>query len=81
MSSKELKSREQIDKKYKWNIEAMISDESSIDEDLSKIKNRLKNMQPILWDILLTVQKCFMKPLLIRMISGADLRKSMYMHI
>lgn len=40
MSSKELKSREQIDKKYKWNIEAMISDESSIDEDLSKIKKQ-----------------------------------------
>ncbi len=38
MSSKELKTRDQIDKKYKWNIEAMISDESSIDKDLEDIK-------------------------------------------
>lgn len=38
MSSKDLKTREQIEKKYKWNIEAMIDDESSIDSDLDKIK-------------------------------------------
>lgn len=38
MSSKELKTRDQIDKKYKWNIEAMISDESVIDGDLEEIK-------------------------------------------
>lgn len=40
MNSKELKTREQIDKKYKWNIEAMISDESTIDGDLERIKER-----------------------------------------
>jgi len=40
MSSKGLKTREQIDKKYKWNIEAMISDESSIDSELESIKTR-----------------------------------------
>lgn len=40
MNSKELKTREQIDKKYKWNIEAMISDESTIDRDLERIKER-----------------------------------------
>jgi len=34
MSAKGLKSRDQIDPKYKWNIEAMISDESTIDKDL-----------------------------------------------
>lgn len=39
MSSKNLKTRDQIDKKYKWNIEAMISEESVIDEDLETIKN------------------------------------------
>ena len=39
MSSKDLRTREQIDKKYKWNIEAMISDESTIDKDLEQIKN------------------------------------------
>lgn len=38
MSSKELKTRDQIDKKYKWNIEAMIPDESTIDQDLEVIK-------------------------------------------
>ena len=41
MSAKKgLKSRDQIDPKYKWNIEAMISDESTIDKDLQKIKNQ-----------------------------------------
>lgn len=38
MSSKDLKTRNQIDKKYKWNIEAMISDESIIDKELETIK-------------------------------------------
>lgn len=38
MSSKELKAREQIDKKYMWNIEAMISDESTIYQELEDIK-------------------------------------------
>ena len=38
MGSKELKTRDQINEKYKWNIEAMISDESSIDKDLEDIK-------------------------------------------
>ncbi len=38
MSQKKLKSRDQIDKKYKWNIEAMIADESVIDAELADIK-------------------------------------------
>ena len=40
MSSKGLKSRDKIDPKYKWNIEAMISDESTIDADLQKIRTQ-----------------------------------------
>ena len=40
MSKKGLKSRDQIDPKYKWNIEAMISDESTIDADLQKIRKQ-----------------------------------------
>ena len=40
MNSKELKTRDQIDRKYKWNIEAMISDESAIDGDLEDIRKR-----------------------------------------
>ena len=40
MGSKELKTRDQIDKKYKWNIEAMISDESTIEKDLSDLKQK-----------------------------------------
>ena len=40
MSSKDLKTRDQIDKKYKWNIEAMISDESTIDPALESIKKQ-----------------------------------------
>lgn len=38
MGSKDLKTRDQIDKKYKWNIEAMIADESAIDKDLEDVK-------------------------------------------
>ncbi len=38
MSSKELNTRDQIDAKYKWNIEAMLADESAIDNDLESIK-------------------------------------------
>ena len=38
MASKELKTRDRIDSKYKWNIEAMISDESTIDTDLETLK-------------------------------------------
>lgn len=38
MGSKDLKTRDQIDKKYKWNIEAMIADESTIDNDLEDVK-------------------------------------------
>ena len=40
MGSKELKTRDQIDSKYKWDIEALISDESTIDEDLEALKER-----------------------------------------
>lgn len=40
MNSKKLKTRDQIDQKYKWNIQAMISDESAIDPDLDEIKQR-----------------------------------------
>lgn len=39
MSTKELKTRDQIDKKYKWNIEAMIPDESVIAGELKSIKD------------------------------------------
>lgn len=37
MSSKKLKTREQIDSRYKWNIEAMMPDESIIDDELQTI--------------------------------------------
>ena len=40
MTSKGLKTRDKIDPKYKWNIEAMISDESRIDSDLQKIRKQ-----------------------------------------
>ena len=40
MSTKRLKTRDQIDPKYKWNIEAMIRDESTIDADLQKIRKQ-----------------------------------------
>jgi len=40
MSPKALKSREKADPRYKWNIEAMISDESTIDRDLQKIRKQ-----------------------------------------
>lgn len=38
MNTKELKTRDQIDSKYKWNIEAMIPDESVISGELESIK-------------------------------------------
>ena len=38
MNTKELKTRDQIDSKYKWNIEAMIPDESDISGELETIK-------------------------------------------
>lgn len=38
MNTKELKTRDQIDSKYKWNIEAMIPDESVISRELEAIK-------------------------------------------
>ena len=38
MNTKELKTRDQIDSKYKWNIEAMIPDESVISGELKTIK-------------------------------------------
>lgn len=40
MGSKELKTRDQIDRRYKWNIEAMLSDESTIDGDLESAKQK-----------------------------------------
>lgn len=40
MSSKDLKTREHTEQKYKWNIEAMIPDESVIDEVLKDIKEK-----------------------------------------
>lgn len=40
MDSKNLKTRDQIDNKYKWNIEAMISDESIIDGALEDIEKQ-----------------------------------------
>lgn len=38
MNTKELKTRDQIDSKYKWNIQAMIPDESVISGELETIK-------------------------------------------
>ena len=38
MNTKELKTRDQIDSKYKWNIEAMTPDESVISGELESIK-------------------------------------------
>lgn len=43
MSSGEPKTRDRIDSRYKWNIEAMISDESTIDDDLQNIKDAAKD--------------------------------------
>ncbi len=40
MDSKNLKTRDQIDNKYKWNIEAMIPDESIIDGALGDIEKQ-----------------------------------------
>ena len=40
MDSKNLKTRDQIDNKYKWNIEAMIPDESIIDGALEDIEKQ-----------------------------------------
>lgn len=37
MGEKSLKKRDQIDKKYKWNIEAMYADEAQIDKDLEDV--------------------------------------------
>lgn len=37
MSSKTLKKRDQIDQKYKWNIEDMYADETQIDKDLEEV--------------------------------------------
>ncbi len=37
MSSKARKTRDQIDSKYKWNIEAMFPDEKQIDADLEEV--------------------------------------------
>ena len=42
MNTKELKTRDQIDSKYKWNIEAMIPDESVISGELETIKKEAK---------------------------------------
>lgn len=42
MNTKELKTRDQIDSKYKWNIEAMIPDESVISGELESIKKEAK---------------------------------------
>ena len=37
MSEKAQKTRDQIDSKYKWNIEAMFSDESQIEPILQEV--------------------------------------------
>ncbi len=42
MDSKNLKTRDQIDSRYKWNIEAMMPDESVIDGKLANIEKRAK---------------------------------------
>ena len=40
-----MKTRDQIDSKYKWNIEAMMPDESVIEPDLEEIKNNALEYQ------------------------------------
>lgn len=42
MSDKTLKNRDQIDPKYKWNIEAMFPDEGQIDRDLDDVMAKTK---------------------------------------
>lgn len=42
MSDKSLKTREQIDNNYKWNIEAMFPDEKQIDQDLDSVLAKTK---------------------------------------
>lgn len=45
MSGKTLKKRDQIDPKYKWNIEDMYSDETQIDNDLEEVIAQTKNFK------------------------------------
>ncbi|MDY4958757.1 MAG: hypothetical protein SO262_00555, partial [Lentihominibacter sp.] len=43
MSQDNLKTRSQIDDKYKWNIEAMIPDESIIDQQLKQLRDEAED--------------------------------------
>ncbi len=45
MANNKPKTRSEIDPKYKWNIEAMIPDESVLDEELSKIREESAEYQ------------------------------------
>ena len=64
MNTKELKTRDQIDSKYKWNIEAMIPDESVISGELETIKKEAE---------------AYGEDFAGRLTYGADLKKSMSM--
>ena len=44
MESKRLKKRSETDRKYRWNIEAMISDESVIDEELETYQGQRRKL-------------------------------------
>ncbi len=50
MNTKELKTRDQIDSKYKWNIEAMIADESVISGELETIEKKPRPTEKTLQD-------------------------------
>ena len=47
MSDKVLKSRDQIDSKYKWNIEAMFPDEGQIEQDIEEVLSQTKEYEKL----------------------------------
>lgn len=47
MSDKVLKSRDQIDSKYKWNIEAMFPDERQIEKDIEEVLSQTKEYEKL----------------------------------
>lgn len=47
MSDKALKTREQIDNKYKWNIEAMFPDEAQIEQDIKEVLAQTKEYEKL----------------------------------
>lgn len=47
MSDKALKTRDQIDNKYKWNIEAMFPDEAQIEQDIKEVLAQTKEYEKL----------------------------------